>query len=489
MLLKEVIKNLNTVRTIGDIDLVEVNNITMDSREVSEGSLYIAIKGFKADGHSFIKDAIKKGASVIAVNEDANFEIDNKSVVVLVVTNTRDAMARISCNFYENPSSKLTLIGITGTKGKTTTAFYIKNIFENAGFKTGLIGTIANYIGDTKIETKLTTPESITINSLLREMVKEGCKYCVMEVSSHSLELARVQYLNFDQLIFTNITSDHLDYHKTFENYLAAKKIFFDQASSDSKAIVNKDDNNWAELTKDTKASVISYGIDNKSDYNILNVKYNLDGTEFEVDYKGVNQKLKTSLVGYFNAYNAGSAFISAVEAGMSLEKAAEGIKKTSQVPGRFEVVSSKNKKAIVDYSHTSDSLKKALEAVNHINKENRNVITVVGCGGDRDKSKRPVMGEIASRLSTKVIITSDNPRTENPNEIIKDIISGIDKDNYDIIENRREAIKKAIKESDDYSIIFIAGKGHENYQEINGVRNYFSDKETAIEFLEECEK
>lgn len=492
MKLNELLNKVRVIQVIGNAESKEIEDITINSQMVKKNSLFFAIEGFKTDGHKFIPDAVNQGAAAVVLQKvdtvpDQLFTHSN--CVKIVVEDSRKSLAEFSNIFYNEPSKKLTLVGITGTKGKTTTAFFVKNIFEKANYKSGLIGTIANYIGNEEIKTMLTTPQSNEINSLLAKMVSKGCSHCVMEVSSHALHLHRVDYLNFKIGIFTNITSDHMDYHKTFEHYLNSKKILFDMISSDGKVVVNSDDPHFEKLLVDTKAQKFFYGASSKSDFKIQNIEFTLDGTTFKIIYKGKQYQLATNLVGHFNAYNATAAFASAVLSDIDIQTAIEGIRTTPQVPGRFEVISKKNKKVIIDYSHTSDSLKQALIAIHHIVKNERPVYTVFGCGGDRDRTKRPIMGSIASSMSKKVFVTSDNPRTENPEKIIEEILNGIKQNNYTAIENREEAIRSAIFESEDNAVILIAGKGHENYQEINGVRKHFSDKETAIKYLEEWAK
>lgn len=492
MKLTELLNKVRVIQVTGNAEQKEINSITIDSRTAEKNSIFFAIDGFKIDGHKFIPDAINNGADAVVLrNADAVPDqfFSHSGAVKIVVDDTRKSLAEFSNIFFNEPSKKLTMVGITGTKGKTTTAFYVKNIFQNAGSKTGLIGTIANYIGDKEVKTMLTTPQSHEINFLLNEMIKENCRSCVMEVSSHSLDLHRVDGLNYNITIHTNITSDHMDYHKTFEHYLKSKKILFDMLGADGKIIYNIDDPNFAELIKDSKAEKHSYGTKENSEFRIQNVEFNLDGTSFDLVYKGNEYHLQTSLVGHFNAYNATSAFASAVLSGINIDTAIEGVKSTPQVPGRFEVVSKKNKRIIIDYSHTSDSLQQALTAIDHIVKNKRTVYTVFGCGGDRDRTKRPVMGNIASTMSSRVYVTSDNPRTEDPYFIIDEILKGIKLNNYRVIENREEAIRAAIFESEDDAVILIAGKGHENYQEIMGIRKHFSDKEISEKYLEEWAK
>ncbi|MDP3582621.1 MAG: UDP-N-acetylmuramoyl-L-alanyl-D-glutamate--2,6-diaminopimelate ligase [Ignavibacteria bacterium] len=489
MKLNELLNNAKVVQVVGNAEQKEILSLSIDSRNAGKNSIFFAIEGFKTDGHKFVQDVINQGADAVVVqNAEAvpDQVFAHAGCVKIVVEDTRKALAEFSNIFYDEPSKKLKLIGITGTKGKSTTAFFVKNIFENAGFKCGLIGTIANYIGDREVKTMLTTPQSHEINYLLAEMVKEGCTHCVMEVSSHALRLNRVDYMNFYSAIFTNITSDHMDYHKTFEHYFDSKKILFDMISADGTIVFNADDEKGKSIVKQSAAKKVSYGTKKNSELKIENIEFDLDGTKFDLNWQGKVYKTETILVGHFNALNAASAFAIAVADGMKPETAIEGIKTTPQVPGRFEVVGKKNKKVIVDYSHTSDSLKQALMAVNHIVKNERIVYTVFGCGGDRDRTKRPVMGEIASSMSECVYVTSDNPRTEDPFLIIDEILKGIKANNYRVIENREDAIKAAIFESEDDAVVLVAGKGHENYQEVNGVRKHFSDKETAEKYLSE---
>ncbi|MEW6196083.1 MAG: UDP-N-acetylmuramoyl-L-alanyl-D-glutamate--2,6-diaminopimelate ligase [Bacteroidota bacterium] len=502
MKLNELLNNVKIIQVIGNAESKVIDSLAIDSRTAGKNSIFFAIDGLKTDGHKFIPDAINQGASAVVMQNASSVPdqiFSHSGCVKIVVEDSRKALSEFSNIFYDEPSKKLFLIGITGTKGKTTTAFYIKNIFENAGYKTGLIGTIANYIGNKEVKTMLTTPQAHEINSLLAQMVAEGCTHCVMEVSSHALHLNRVTDLNFRCGVFTNITSDHMDYHKTPEHYFNSKKILFDMIRENGYIIYNGDDLNSSKIISDSKAKKFSYGMasnaarlahgDSEREFRVQNIEFNLDGTTFDIGYKGKQHHLSTSLVGHFNAYNATAAFASAVIAGIDPTIAGKGVNTTPQVPGRFEVVSKKNKKVIIDYSHTSDSLRQALNAVHHIVKKERPVYTVFGCGGDRDRSKRPVMGKIAAEMSDRIYVTSDNPRTEDPFFIIDEILKGIQTNNYRVIENREEAIRASIYESEDNAVILIAGKGHENYQEINGVRKHFSDKETAIKYLEEWAK
>lgn len=489
MELTELLNSIKVIQVLGEVQRQDVGSIDYDSRSVKKNSVFVAMKGFSTDGHKFINEAINKGAIAVVV-EDNNAAPDeifiHSKTAKILVRNSRIALAELSKGFYKDPSSRIKLIGITGTNGKTTTAFYLKHIIENTGYKTGLMGTIANYIGDERNDSSLTTPESNDLNALLYKMISKGCSHAVMEVSSHSLALHRVHGLDFKCGIFTNITSDHLDFHNSFGNYLNSKKILFDNLSQDSFAIINADDPNSVSITKNTKAKIISYGTSATADYRIYNIYYDLNGTKFMISNNSKSYSLSTSLIGTFNAFNATAAFSAAASFGIDANKLVEGIKSAPQVPGRFEVIGSGSKKVIVDYSHTADSLKQALTAVREIVKNNLSVITIFGCGGNRDKSKRPEMGRIASELSDEIIITSDNPRSEDPFKIIDDIKTGILKTNYKVIENREEAIALTVKSAPENSVILIAGKGHETYQEINGVRNHFSDQEIAKKYLNE---
>lgn len=489
MELTQLLNSVHALQVTGEVQRRDAADIVYDSRKVQKNSVFVAIKGYKTDGHKFLQDAINKGAVAVVVENENSIPdefVAHAQIAKIVVKDCRKALAELSRGFYKNPTNKLKLIGITGTNGKTTSTFILKNILQTAGYKTGLVGTIANYVGDQKIDSKLTTPESNDLNRMFYDMISAGCSHAIMEVSSHSLILNRVYGLDFSAAIFSNITSDHLDFHNTFDEYLKAKKILFDGLSSNSFAIINSDDVSANEIVKDSKAKVITYGISDNSDYQIKNIKYDLNGTDFTISNNKIEYSINTSLIGTFNAYNAASAFATAHSLGVNANKIIEGIKSSPQVPGRFEVIGKGKKKVIVDYSHTADSLEKALQAIREIVKDKNQIVTVFGCGGDRDKTKRPIMGKVASDMSDKVFVSSDNPRTENPYDIIKDIIKGISKNNYEIEENREEAIAKAIQISNDDAVILIAGKGHENYQEINGIRNHFSDQEIALKYLAE---
>jgi len=487
MELTELINSVHVIQVAGNVQRKDVTGIFYDSRKVTRGSVFVAVKGFNVDGHRFINEAVNKGALAVILEDDDAVPDElflHTETAKILVKDSRTALAEISKGFYKNISEKIKLIGITGTKGKTTTSFIIKSILETAGNKTGLLGTIANYIGDKKIESSLTTPESNDLNELLFEMYNSGCNYVVMEVSSHSLALKRVHGLSFSAAVFTNISSDHLDFHNNFENYLSAKKILFDNLSLSAFGVYNVDDKSSPKIIENRVAPLYSLGKMPGADFIIKNISYNLGGTSFTLENQNRNYAVTTSLVGEFNAYNASFAFAVAVLLGIDPDTAVEGIKNTPQVPGRFEMTGKEDKKVIIDYSHNADSLEKTLLAIKSIIKDMHPVYTVFGCGGNRDRTKRPVMGKIASDLSKKVFITSDNPRNEDPMGIIKEIESGITKKNYEIIEDREEAIKLAISKSEPDAVILVAGKGHETYQEIKGVRRHFSDREVADKYL-----
>ncbi|MBZ0199135.1 MAG: UDP-N-acetylmuramoyl-L-alanyl-D-glutamate--2,6-diaminopimelate ligase, partial [Ignavibacteriaceae bacterium] len=415
MKLSYLLNSVNFIKVIGNIEKT-VAGITSDSRKVGENFVFVAIKGFNVDGHKFIGDVVNNGAAAVIIDARENVDdsvFANSNVVKIEVDDSRKALAEISHCFYNEPSKKLKLIGVTGTNGKTTTTYFIKSILEAAGYKTGLVGTIVNMIGEKELPSLLTTPESNDLNELLNKMSLAGCEYAIMEVSSHSLVLNRVHALEFAAGVFTNITSDHLDFHKTFNNYLETKKILFNKLPDTSFGIYNLDDKSSSNFVDGCKAKLLSYGQHTASDYCISNISYNIEGTKFNLKTKGVEYPLFTKLIGEFNAYNAAAAFTVTTALGISYETAMRGIKNTNQVPGRFEVIGSGDKKAIIDYSHTADSLEKTLQALNELVKTERPIYTVFGCGGNRDKTKRPIMGKIASELSTKVIVTSDNPRFE----------------------------------------------------------------------------
>ncbi|MGL5615566.1 MAG: UDP-N-acetylmuramoyl-L-alanyl-D-glutamate--2,6-diaminopimelate ligase [Sarcina sp.] len=481
MLLKDLLKNSNYTLIKGT-DSLEVNKICYDNRKVTEGDLFLAVKGFKVDGHDFIADAIKKGAKIIVLEDEIEISED---VTIVKVDNTRKALAEISSNYFGNPKDKLKLIGITGTNGKTTSAFIIKSILEKAGKKVGLIGTIANYIGDKKLHTERTTPESLELHELFAEMVKENVEYCVMEVSSHSLDLYRVYGVEFNIGIFTNLTRDHLDFHKTFDNYYNAKFKLF---RNSKKAIVNLDDSYGERVLDDLikeKIENSSFSINKNSDFKAYEVKSHSNGSEFKLNINSKEEEFSINIPGLYNIHNALGCILAAYNLGIDMESIKRGVEDVT-IPGRCEMVAKDRNlpySIIIDYAHTPDGLENILETIKGFVKGR--IITVFGCGGDRDKIKRPQMGEIACKLSDLVVVTSDNPRTEEPMAIIDDIVKPLSYENFIVVEKRYDAIAKAIEIAKEDDVILIAGKGHETYQILKTGTIHFDEREVVYEILD----
>ena len=488
MLLSEILRNSRLDYTsTNEIDYTKINviDITRDTRQVIEGSLFIAVIGLKVDGHNLINDAIEKGAKVIVHSKDIS-DI-KEGVAYIKVSDTRECMAIIAKTFFNIQDGDLTFLGVTGTNGKTTSTYMMKHILEHAGNKVGLIGTIANYIGDKMIPTSMTTPEAIELFRLIKDMREAGCKYCLMEVSSHASAMGRVEGLNFSRGMFTNLTQDHMDYHKTFENYYNAKFKFIKGAKS---TVINCDDqygkkmlNTLHESSTDNK-EVTSYGV-NDGYVRAKNLDLQANGSTFDLyigdEFKG---NVKLHIPGLYNIYNALGVIGMLVVGGyVSVEDVIEAFDTMKAVAGRCERVYHDKMKCtvVVDYAHTPDGLENILETMKEVVKGK--LITVFGCGGDRDKTKRPLMGEIAEKYSDVTIVTSDNPRTEDPHSIIEDILAGI-KDSHTVIEDRKEAIEYACRIAGKDDIVVIAGKGHEDYQIIGTVKHHFSDKETVINYF-----
>ncbi len=458
----------------------EVSALVFDSRKVTEDSLYVAVKGTVADGHSFIASSIEKGAKTI-VCEELPENLD-QNITYIKVKDSSKTLGQLASNFYGNPSEKLKLIGVTGTNGKTSVSTLLFDVFKNLGYNSALLSTVEIRVGDEIIPATHTTPDVITINQILAKAVESGCEFAFMEVSSHGISQNRTEGLHFKIAGFTNLTHDHLDYHKTFDEYLKTKKRFFDELNDDAIAITNVDDKNGNVMLQNTKAKKKSYALKTMADYH---------GRTLEVDFNGMllnfnGKEFWTTLTGKFNVYNLLLVFGIASELGFQQEEILQAISILKRVSGRFETFKSDGGIFfIVDYAHTPDALENVLDSVNDIRTKNERLITVFGCGGDRDHSKRPEMGNIATKKSTLAIITSDNPRTEDPAVIIKEIEAGVEPQNfskYTSIPDRREAIKMAIKFAEPKDIIVVAGKGHENYQEINGVKHHFDDKEVINE-------
>lgn len=479
--LSDLLYKVSIEKLIGNVGS-SIKNISFDSRKIESGYIFFAIKGYDLDGHKYIPQAITQGATVV-VCEELPEELSDY-VTYVQVKNSSIALGIVASNFYDNPSEKLTLAGITGTNGKTTTTTLLYNLFTQLGFRCALLSTIENRISDKVLNSNHTTPDPITINQLLAQAIDEGCQYAFMEVSSHGIHQNRLAGLTFKIGAFTNITHDHLDYHQTFSNYIAAKKKFFDELPKTAIAITNMDDKNGLIMLQNTNAKKVTYSLKSNSEYKGKIIENRLDGMLLQFN----NQEFWTVLAGKFNAYNELLAYTIASELGFDSLDIVTALSKLQRVKGRFETYVSDDKKyIIVDYAHTPDALQNILEAINQSRTRNEKLITVFGCGGHRDKEKRPKMGNIATRLSDLAIITSDNPRDENPDEIIQEIETGIEPQNtnkYLSITDRKQAIRTAIKMAAPKDIILIAGKGHENYQEINGKHFPFDDMKIAKELL-----
>lgn len=466
---------------------ISVIGLEFDSRKIESASLFVAQKGLLFDGHAFIETAIADGATAI-VCQDFPDETP-EGVTFIKVLDSNEALAILSSNFYDNPSSDLVLIGVTGTNGKTTIATLLAEHYSKGGYKSGLISTIKILIGDQEIPATHTTPDSVTINRTLRKMVDFGVTHCFMEVSSHGIHQKRTLGLDFKGGIFTNLTHDHLDYHKTFASYRDIKKLFFDQLSSAAFALVNVDDKNGPVMLQNTKAKKYAYALKTDADYRARIVENQFNGLLLNID----GQEVWTKLIGSFNAYNLLAIYATADLLGADKFDNLRVLSELDNVSGRFQhTVSKGGVNAIIDYAHTPDALKNVLETINAIRTYNEQVITVVGCGGDRDRTKRPKMGNIASSLSNQVVFTSDNPRGENPEEIIKEVEAGVRPENYKktiSIVDRKQAIKTACKLAKQGDIILIAGKGHETYQIIGDQKSGFDDFEITNQLLTELNK
>jgi UDP-N-acetylmuramoyl-L-alanyl-D-glutamate--2,6-diaminopimelate ligase len=479
--LKDILYKVSLTSTYGDMN-VSVDSVCFDSRQAKPGALFIAVKGTQSDGHDFIGKAIEAGVKVIVCERLP--ESITEHVTFITVKNSGQALGIIAGNFFGNPSQQLKLVGVTGTNGKTTTATLLYQLFENLGYKTGLLSTVENRIGEEIIAATHTTPDPIQLNVLLRRMVDAGCSYVFMEVSSHAVDQERIAGLKFAGAIFTNITHDHLDYHKTFENYIKAKKKFFDELPGDSFAIVNADDKRGMVMLQNTKAAKHTFGMKKLTDFKGKIITNSIEGLELDIDNKNVWFKM----IGDFNAYNLLGVYGTAVLLGQEPDEVLTQLSTLRGAPGRFELVKPGSKIiAIVDYAHTPDALQNVLDTIGHLRTGTEQVITVVGCGGNRDKTKRPLMASIACRLSDKVILTSDNPRDEDPMQIILEMQTGImphETRKTLVIADREEAIKTACMMAKEKDIVLVAGKGHENYQEIRGVKHPFDDREVVERML-----
>lgn len=470
------------MKIIGSLNK-EILDVAFDSRKVVEGSLFIAIEGTQVDGHNFIQKAIDKGAVAIVCNKMP--VITQGDITYIAVADSSEALGYIASNFFDNPSEKLKIIGVTGTNGKTTIVTLLHSLFTELGYGVGMLSTIQNKINDRIIEATHTTPDALKINELLNLMVDEGCEFVFMEVSSHAIVQHRITGINFSGGIFTNITHDHLDYHHTFKEYINAKKKFFDQLPASAFALTNTDDKNGKIMLQNTQAKKFSYGIKNIASFKGKIIENGFEGMMMKIE----GSEVYSLLSGKFNAYNILAVYSTAILLKQNKEEALIGISKLKGAEGRFDIVRSKKGiTAIIDYAHTPDALENIIETINSIRTHNEQLITVVGAGGNRDKSKRPIMARIASLLSTRLILTSDNPRNDDPHEILEDMRKGIDpakKKMTMVISDRKEAITTAFNIARSGDMILIAGKGHEKYQEIKGVKYPFDDKEIIAELME----
>lgn len=486
IILKDLLWKVAIEAVHGPTDLA-IEKIEFDSRKVVENDVFIAIRGTISDGHEFIEKAINKGAIAIICDEFP--EIIVQGITYIKVNDTNKAMAFMAANYFDNPSQKLKLIGITGTNGKTTIASLLFQLFQKAGYKTGLLSTVKIVVDTNEYKATHTTPDSISINYYLNEMVRAGVDYCFMEVSSHGIHQKRTEGLHFTGGVFTNLSHDHLDYHATFSEYRDVKKSFFDYLPKTAFALSNIDDKNGTVMLQNTKAKKLTYALKTYADYKAQILENQLSGLLLKIN----DNEVWVRLIGTFNAYNLLAIFGTAVELGMESLEVLRLLSELESVSGRFQYIISNGKiTAIVDYAHTPDALENVLKTINDIRTKNEQLITVVGCGGDRDKTKRPVMAEIASDLSDKIIITSDNPRTENPETIIEEMERGVAPQNYKktvSIVDRKQAIKAACQLAQANDIILIAGKGHETYQEVNGIRHDFDDMKIVKEMLDQLNK
>nr|WP_090699331.1 UDP-N-acetylmuramoyl-L-alanyl-D-glutamate--2,6-diaminopimelate ligase [Daejeonella rubra] len=480
-ILKDLLYGVSLKKVIGSTEL-EVEAICFDSRKAAPGVLFVAVRGTESDGHAFIEKAIDLGAAAILC-EELPLNI-RENISYFLVENSAKALGIIASNFYNKPSAKLKLVGVTGTNGKTTIATLLFQLFRDLGYKTGLLSTVQNQINDLIIPATHTTPDPVALNRLLSDMVESGCDYCFMEVSSHAVAQSRTEGLEFAGGIFTNLTHDHLDFHKTFDSYLKAKKGFFDRLDNKAFALTNVDDKNGMVMLQNTKAHKKTYGLKNIADFKAKIIENHFSGLLLNIE----NEEVWFKMVGSFNAYNLLAVYAAALLLEQDRLKVLTSLSRLSGAEGRFDyMISPSGIIGIVDYAHTPDAVQNVLSTIQDIRKGTEQVITVIGCGGDRDKTKRPIMAQVACDWSNKVILTSDNPRTEVPEQIIRDMEAGVMPQNKRkalSITDRKEAIRTACHLAKPGDIIVVAGKGHEKYQDIGGVKLPFDDKEILTEFL-----
>ena len=485
--LNTLLSGIEVLQLVGN-DKVSINSLQMDSRKVQAGDLFAAISGTQVDGHQYIQQCIQQGASVILC-ENIPTEVTEEVSYIKVADSSR-ALGILASNFYGNPSNKLKLIGVTGTNGKTSVATLLFRLFRALGNNVGLLSTVQNQINETLIPATHTTPDAIGLNALLNSMVEADCQYCFMEVSSHAIHQNRISGLQFTGAAFTNITHDHLDYHKTFDNYIKAKKQFFDELPATAFAVINADDRNGSIMLQNTKAAKHTYSLKTPSEFKAKIIDNNITGLQLDIN----NQDVHVRLIGEFNAYNILLVYAIATLLGEEKMEVLRILSSLTPPNGRFEQVVSSNESivGIVDYAHTPDALKNVMHTINAVRNGNERLISVIGCGGNRDAAKRPLMAMIASKFSDKAIFTSDNPRNEDPSEILKQMNDGVpapEKKKVITIADRREAIRTACSLAQQNDIILIAGKGHEKYQEINGVKHEFDDRLVLMETFKELEK
>ncbi|MFT3995063.1 MAG: UDP-N-acetylmuramoyl-L-alanyl-D-glutamate--2,6-diaminopimelate ligase [Dysgonomonas sp.] len=483
MKLQDLLKNIDVIDIKGNTD-IEVTGVSTDSRKANKGSAFIALKGVQVDGHQYIESAIENGAEIIIFEED--IDTFQTGITYIKVKDSADVTGKIATHWYGDPSSKLKLVGVTGTNGKTTTATLLYDVFRKLGYKVGLLSTVCNYVDGTAYHATHTTPDPLSLNEMLAKMVDAGCEYAFMEVSSHAIHQKRISGLKYVGGIFTNLTQDHLDYHKTMAEYLKAKKMFFDNLPEDAFALTNVDDKNGLVMLQNTKAKKKTYSVRSLADFKGKIIEKHFDGTAIEINGKEV----QVQFVGVFNVYNLLAVYGASVLLGEDSDKVLLVLSTLKPVSGRFETIRSKDGfTAIVDYAHTPDALTNVLEAIHEVLNGNGRVITVVGCGGNRDKTKRPIMAREAVRLSDQVILTSDNPRFEEPQAIINDMADGLNKEQMRktlCIVEREQAIKTACTLAKEGDVILIAGKGHEDYQDVKGVKHHFDDREIVKSIFEE---
>ena len=485
MLLKEILDRCNVISISGP-ENPSIDSIVFDSRKAGVNSLFVAVKGTQVDGHQYINQVIDKGCSCLVVEEEM---VLADHITVIKVVNTSECLGLMASSFYNNPSAELKLVGITGTNGKTTTATLLHKVFTKLGYKVGLLSTVVNKIGDEEIPSTHTTPDPVSLNALLADMVNQGCEFCFMEVSSHSVVQHRITGLSFTGGVFTNITHDHLDYHGSFKEYIKAKKGFFDALPTGAFALTNVDDKNGNVMLQNTLAHKYGYALKTPADFKAKIIENQFSGLVLNVD----GNELWTKLIGAFNAYNLLAIYGVGILLGQDKIEILTVLSSLESVVGRFQQIrSTTGITAIVDYAHTPDALENVLQTISSIRTNNENVFTVVGCGGDRDKAKRPKMASVACELSDKVIITSDNPRSEEPEQIIKEMMDGVEGQFFNktlSITDREQAIKTACVMAQPGDIILIAGKGHENYQEIKGVKYPFDDLKIVTNLFEKLDK